>query len=759
MSFGPSIFSNYSPAEADWGIEEYLPRGRFNSVTGSDFSHLRLREQPRISSLGHSEYQESLRGSPALAATTENFHKYIDKYLSVKSLRDLILDKFKYNLVVSNLLDESLVLSKNEQALTNLRRLQNEEKDSSFIESYGDEFLLLRVFLKLYKLVSSQSLSNPCVLLNTISMMIFLFKQNFKLSSQLSHNTKIRLFRFLLIVSTKIIQHKRIWAAIEASKTLRNLDEFMITSCQINKAIITNVLSIKEFDMFACLNRPEALTILAPPQEYSSDLKSHLNTILDNLMINFKFSIRELLPFSNGEILEKYCEINNIPLGTITQLPMQPEDLNLEYLTSKLSAFNGLRRFFVCQLLTIHDPHSHNFFILKLCDHFNVSLEKFPKFISSSCKMRALCKIFSEQISTAKRLLAHNTQFKALQSVNQTVDFVNDDILSTNTDGRSGKFQEDYSFNDSDLPLSQLIDKLQNLTTSLKYFKKYKNSIANNSSAEEHEEKISIFELFGSELKGMMSVYQSCMNDLSHEFTLKFQGDTSPSTRSSSNRNSANHEQFNPKVFHTSSRSSRRHVSQPGTLTELDLINCPDKRLKRLSVGLQLGLLTVLEEPNKKLGTGEVSRHQSEASLRIQLPLLNEAYNARAFDALTRKQDIKSNRYSMYSLNSNVSGISDLIASTNLTTENGSPDVSRFNEENSDHMSKSQLKERLEESYSRMFSGDTRHHSGDVDKNEGNMHFREEAADSNDYYSSGITQNKEFLTDLENTLATKTSSP
>lgn len=755
MSFSPRIFSNYTPAEADWGIEEFSGSRRYHSATGSELSYpLRVPIHPLESSYGRDPSGPG-DACPVITATTENFHKFITKYLSFRDFKSLVLDKFKYNLVVSNLLDESLVLSKNEQALTNLQELSSQQ-DGTLPDLFtcwrNDTTIKVQVILRQYRLSSSRLLGNPCLLLNTISLIIFLLKQNMSLRSLLPHITRVRIFRILLIVSSKIVNFKRIWTSVEASKIIRNLDDFTITNCKINKAIITNILSIKELEMFTFLN--ESGSTPRTPAEYSNDLKAHLNGILESLILNAKYSIRKLLPLSNGDILEKYCDINNIPLGSMLNL-LEPSDvLSVEYLTSKLSLFNGLRRFLVCQLLTLHDPHMHNFFILKLCDYFNVNLDNYPTFISSSYKLKVFCDIFQEHASSLKQILIHNSQFKAMRCYDQAVDYVNDDVLSSINQQPPEKFAEDFSFSDSDLPLSQLIDKLQSLATSLKYFKKYKNSIVSNENAEEHEEKISIFDLFDKELKGINNLYKSCVNDLNHEFNVNFLGGSAPSSCSTSNRNSYNIEQFNPKAFHTASRSSRRQVSFLANKIE-EPVAATDKRLKRLSVGLQLGLLTVVEEPIKRLPRTELTRGTYIDKNR--LPNLQDTFDIKAYEALTKRTEMKaSNRYSMYSLNSNISGISDLIASTNITTDCESPDLTKLNETDPSYMSKTEFKEKLEESYSRVLN---LQNDSDPTLVEPIVYSEHEKNNlESDLLSSNVIKDAAFLSDLEKSLNIKTST-
>lgn len=718
-----NLLSNYSPAESDWGIEEtFPPRNRFNSATISElsqpppipyheFGHL----SPSISTghyglLSDQDLFPHVHLKSTLQPNTENFHKYINVYLSFHEKNSQIVEEFRYNLVVSNLLDDTLVLSKNEQALNNLVQIKG-SVDVSMQARLAKEFNFdgseLQVVNKHYRLIVPKVYRNSIVLLRTICLIVFLMKQNLKVRSKMLHTAKVKLFKILLIVATKVMKYKRATSMIQASRGLRALDDFMISNCEINKALISNMITIREFDMFIFLNKTDSE---ANPV-YSKDLKLHLSTILSCLTLNVRHSISRLLPLSNGEILEKYCLINNIQLGPIFAGPDSGEndEITLDELTKELNYFNNLRRFFICQLLNIHNDPIQNFFILKLYDSFNLHPHT-SNTHSTANRLHILERVLSEHTSALDQIMALNDKFKGLYNAAQANNHANDNVLTQSSYGIERR--DEVFAPETELNLTNLINKLQNLSTSLIYFKKYSQSISEINDAEEYDEKLSIFKLFNSELKASLDLYKACISEYQAEFSKKFVLPSStPSSQSNSRRNSYNcNDQFSLKSFHTSSSVKKRIFPVHGLENRKDLRSITsksnDRKSKRMPTGLQLGLLTVLEEPQEsRLGPAKDTEAVYDD---FTLSSNDDSFNQSALGALTSKIGIRppNDRFSVNSLTSNISGMSDLIASTQITTDVDETDRSRayLLSGLTQGMSKEDLKMKLEESFSRIYS-------------------------------------------------------
>lgn len=629
---------------------------------------------------------------PLIRANTENIHKYIRKYLSLDQQTQRIAEKFKYNLILSNLLDESLVPSKNEQAYSNLVQLEKDGKHwlpQAYAKEFGFDRSTLWVTEKRYRWEYVRHITSPLLLVNTISLVIFLLKQNCKISSELTHSSRLHMFRVLLVVSTQIMKTKRIIATIEAASSLRHLDQFMLANCKTNKVIIGATITLKEYDMFSYLNKE-----LPNSKDQTEGFKKHLDTILSCLLLNVKHSIRELLPFANSEFLEKYCLINNLSMGSLFDTEPDTDPIpSFESLMAKLSIFNNHRRFLICQLLTVHDPTSHNFNTSKLCDHFKIDASKTKSYYSLSEKLQVLHRMFSDHNAMLEQLQRLHDKYQLLHYSAKSTDFMNDNILSTKVMGSELPLDGLIPL-DSELDLNNLIDKLQNLTTSLKYFKKYSQSIASVRDADEYDEKLSIFALFSSELKAAQDLFKACMNNYTNDTR---QPSPNPSSQSTSQRNSHN-ELFNPKSFHTSKKTT------------------DEKAHKRMSSGLQLGLLTVVDKKGTRTSkrNSVVFEKATKCRMPVELPKTSsisasadDSFNIAALETISRKIGARNaNRLSLYSTNSNVSDISDIMAFTQATS---------FNEEdaeselmyNAPMLSKEDLKQKLEANLDSLYGMNT----------------------------------------------------
>ncbi|KAF3993910.1 hypothetical protein FT663_01321 [Candidozyma haemuli var. vulneris] len=777
-----NLLSNYSPAEADWGIEEPIvpPRPRFNSTSTSEYSHSRrLREYSvRTPSFATSSYCASAAAHKALPSTTESFHKFIKKYLSLEHKGTAIVERFKYNLVVSNLLDASMVLSKNEQALNNLVQIRN-EVDSTLHVKLAKEFSFdgttLEVINKQYRLSFPSEYSNPLLLLNIISLIIFLLKQNFHIRSHVPYAGRITMFKILLIMATRIVKCKRAKTTLTASRSLRSLDDFMISNCRVNKALITSMISLKEFEMFAFMNKTSNTDSAT---KYSDELKNHLNMLLTCLSLNIRHSVSTLLPMCNGSLLEQYCEINNVQMTHVfEEIVDHPEEQHtLESLKEKLNAFNNLRRFFICQLLTIHDSPQRNFFMLKLYDAFHIDdAEVFQLNITD--RLTKLEHIFENHTKTLDQLLALNEKFKLLKKSAPSTDYANDDVLSR-AKAPVERRDDELFLMDSELNLRNLINKLSSVTTSLSYFKKYSQSISDVNDSEEYEEKMSIFSSFQSELRGCLDLYNICKSDYEGDYSRKFRPPSQTSSASTSQRNSLNsNEQFNPKSFQTgSSGSMKKRYSLPsngeGPRSEYKSGSTKngssDKRYKRLSTGLQLGLLTVFEEPTKKDDIASEPSNKDEVKsndlvsprgsyANTSPPSNYDNFNQAALDALTRRKTNRHSvgRFSVNSLNSNISGITDLIASTQGTGDEDEGEISKaslLSGPMPPGISKEELKKKLEESFTRIYSLESENN----ELKKSSLDAPGERSDTDDFLESDSmskrTVDPSFMANLEKTL-------
>lgn len=651
-SHGPSALA----AESDWGIEDALPPPpSLRSLQLRKYSH-GLMSPTSHSSIAEEKnflYFYSRHGDHPIKGSTLEFSKYIHKYLSLANVSGPFVEKFKYNLVVSDFMDDTMIFSKNESSLNTL--LYN---SADHPPRYHRMFSALQLLMleRRYVLHFPRRWSSSGCIVRLVHLIIFLLKQNLTPSS-LSHQNRLKMFKVLLISATRAIQARRLPLLIHHNKLLNQLNEFLIANYKVNKKLISGLITLREQELF---------------ESPLADQQHLLEHALSFLVLNLKASIRKLLPYMNGEVFEKFCQLHNVDIAILEDVT-DDSDRAVLRITRKLAVFNRLRKFLVCELLTIDEPPLPNFFLSKLCDLFSITSKHFA---SSLETYGAVSEMFSSHIPIVNAFVS---VFELTPA--QTSNITHQDILSDNV----------LNPPNEETNLSHLIAKLSNLTTNLKFFQKYNDLIHDLNNVDEFNEKLMIFNQFNEEISHIKDLYGSTMREYQNEIYLRFNVGSPVSTPSTSKRSSLN-EPFNPKSFHTPSIKKRFSLpthSEPPVPEKRS-----DKKYKRLSMGLPHGLLTVFEEKGRPQRTTSA---YDDNYINILPPTGYESYNQAALESLNKRIN---SRFSVNSMNSNVSGLSDLLASTQVTSfdEDDNVSTSRGN------LTTEELKRKLEESYNRIYS-------------------------------------------------------
>lgn len=752
--------------------------------THSNLNSYSMSNQEPITELSFNTYYQHLNPHP-IPPTTESFRKFIQKYLKL-DLQNEFWDKFKYNLIISNLLDDSMVLSKNEQSLNTLIHLSSnfQMRDSVFFKTLNDDGTQLILTTRNYTLKFPHFFYSKYHVISVIYLIIFLLKQNM-LQKGNANFDQTKMFKILLIISTKIVKFKRINMMLQMNKVLNHLNVFLVHNFKINKKIIVNLINVKNLKLFKHL--PRVLNA-------SSGTLGHLNYTLNFLLFNLKSSIIKLLPIVNGPVLEQYCNINNIDLDSDLCLDQENDNVDeplksnlvsnsnldtdeaLNVIIKKITLFNKLRKFLICQLLTIDGGGrgQPNFFLLKIIDKFNANAfeHEIKELGGSNISLFEKLLILEEFFRDHNKVLDNfNLLFDKFEKLNKldemTIDNENQDILKAKEESNTEIFNNDS--------MNQLIMKVSNLSTNLTFFRKYNNSTIDNKN--ELQEKLLIFHQFQDDIEAIKQLYKLNLQDLNYEMNeaetdelMSSVSHSNSATPSASNRNSRNSGEFSLKSFHTSGHHSgqslshslsggkypknsdiKKRFSLPANSRSVSSPIAPqdenddksDKSYKRLSTGLKLGLLTVFEDEKQMINGSKSPRgslqsnrqSQSSSSSQLQSPLLvqsvnmtqpqsnNKAgtnfkrgkrqptafddnyinilppnnydtYNQATLDSLSKRKPSNSNRFSVNSLNSNLSGISELLSSTQVTS---------FDEIDENALSKDELKFKLEESLNRIY--------------------------------------------------------
>ncbi|KAK6459072.1 Mysoin-binding motif of peroxisomes-domain-containing protein [Scheffersomyces xylosifermentans] len=811
-----------------------------------------------------------------IEGNTDNFSKFIFKYLTLDKIEDKFWEKFKYNLVTSDLLDDTMILSKNEQAFTALEATLSQQKQdhdhrrTTLVSTLNFDGSQLEVLEKQYRLKYSGRYGNMNYIILVINMIMYLLKQQQRVylnKPAIPHHSQMKMFKVTLIIASKLIKYKKFKLLVMSQRNLALLNQFLLSNFDINKRLIQKLIALKELEVFYYINRKVSQKEKAERESYKHDLRSHLGSSLHFLILCMRTSISKLLPYLNGDLFEKYCSLNNIDIHFLTieyevddSEMTEPNSSNhseynsLDEIVFNMNKFNQLRKLFICQLLTLNEsPVKHNFFTYTLMDQFPGADVQDDLSMKDLMKMTLLKDIFEEHNQTSNTFIS---LFKNFESINRdenafgnkfSMPQENQDILTIKSNQLHANNNNDTSEEYNDTNLVTLINKLSNLTTNLKYFQKYNKSTTEN--IDELNEKLMIFNKFNDDLQAIKAAYSLNVKDLNAEiYQLSNQEPPSPSVSNSSLTSprsstiSANGE-FNLKSFHNSSIKKRfslpvsvpplkspitspvaqnieagsndRISSDRTHAPEANVSSSSGKKYKRLSTGLQLGLLTVFEEPkqegarpqngNYRHSSGSNSGRRSgqhflrslgnaggvsydDNYVNILPPANYETYNQATYEQLSNNGNKKlsftnfrnSNRFSLNSVNSNISGLTDLISSTQITSYDDD-DIDGLvkgtkSDDKSQEISQEELKLKLEESFSRIYNlenenkilklnknmtnsdHDTiKYENGSVSEQQSNSNDNTHQLDNKKNCEKEFKLNGPFLSELERSLAHKIS--
>ncbi|KAL6020217.1 hypothetical protein ACNR90_001618 [Candidozyma auris] len=142
-----------------------------------------------------------------------------------------------------------------------------------------------------------------------------------------------------------------------------------------------------------------------------------------------------------------------------------------------------------------------------------------------------------------------------------------------------------------------------------------------------------------------------------------------------------------------------------------------------------------------------------------------DTYNQAALDALTRRKNVRHSigRFSVNSLNSNISGITDLIASTQGTGDEDEGEISKTSLISGPMpagISKEELKRKLEESFTRIYS--LENENNELKQKSSSLEAPGELGDSDGILDGESIPNtvvdSTFMASLEETLDQKATS-
>lgn len=272
-------------------------------------------------------------------------------------------DEFRYILVSSQLLDETIMVSKFAQRkkMKSLLDLRKSSKEFGQIITMNAKYQIT-------------SLINDFNVIKTWGLIRHINKNLHKYSLK-----QIRLVFIVSMIHLNYIMRANITRLqIIQTKLLNQLKKFIKTFQNFDVLIQKLITKYKEIKIYNNIIPNHQLTTSENPDHIYDTITSSLILSTNSLMNTLSM----LLPFTNGAELENYCGIYNIE---ITELGFQIEELKpfkvdndpIDLLTSKFKKFQFLTRFFIVVLLALNQQtFVHSPFLNKVFGIFQIHTRK-----------------------------------------------------------------------------------------------------------------------------------------------------------------------------------------------------------------------------------------------------------------------------------------------------------------------------------------------------------------------------------------------
>ncbi len=345
------------------------------------------------------------------------------KYQNMK-----FLDEFRYILVSSQLLDETILISK--------------FKKKSLMDLNQKGFQKFGHLIKINSNFQINSIISTINILKIINVLSYLQKNQFKYSlQQIRLVLMISTIHLSFIVNSKLLKLKIIQTKIlnQLRKFIKNFQKF---DTLIQK-LITKFKELKIYNNIPSLKSQTTGNNENPDSIY--DLTSSSLILSINSITN---SFKSLLSLTNGIELENYCGIYNIEL---TRLGFQIDELkslkliddnqdDVDLIVSKFKKLQFLRRFLIVVLLTINQFNNHSPFSNKVFEIFKIKQN------GGDCKVSFLSKL----IMVSNNLNDISQFCETLnQSIKQSIDV-------SNTIINHSEFHQNDSSSSIDLLLNKI---------------------------------------------------------------------------------------------------------------------------------------------------------------------------------------------------------------------------------------------------------------------------------------------------------------
>lgn len=306
-------------------------------------------------------------------------------------------DKLKYNLIMSALLDDSMLLSQSNEHLERWRN-QAPDEDGPHRTVYKSIYGTLEKLPPRFGLAAwpRSSLYTPVRALMLVRHVMKHAARNGGLEQ--GHRTAVA---FVVVYMLSRYRKRLLYLLLQMLRTLERIRVFTVQQLELNRLMHLFEMQCRESSLYASHRRTLSLgPQMLPPSNQHHEAVSATTLdravvvayLLDQMVHQMHASISQLLPHLNGDLLDKYCHVYGLEqvekvIGTTgLSSPAAPAGLRSMSLTTrgtsttppqqvpaKMQMFHQLRKLYICCLLTADEPFQLTFSLSRLWRPYGIT--------------------------------------------------------------------------------------------------------------------------------------------------------------------------------------------------------------------------------------------------------------------------------------------------------------------------------------------------------------------------------------------------
>jgi hypothetical protein len=514
---------------------------------------------------------------------TQILRKVLSQFHELDGQFENFQDEFKYILITSQLLDETLLISKYKKKISSLHL---KVRDSLIVTRFGIRF----------KQMQSQYSMNGNYLNSISYLRIICFLRYLSINHDKFNRGQLKSILIIITVNIYGLANIRSFSLkVIETVILNGLRRFIKNYQKLDISIIKLMNNFKELSIFPNLTNntvPTQSTDLQKSEEIYDVLNSTLILSVNGIINN----IVNIFHCINSSGLKNYCEIYNIQLEELnyhlSSKSCNSSTSDYDKMSQNLKKFLYLRRFFICCLLSTNEVDSDPTYLHKISRIFHIP-EPQSSHISDNF----------ERFSAISKALQNLYKFSETVSNN-----LNGFMAKENSRVLGGKDTSTI------MPTSQTPSHLIKLTHKLKEIQLNLATLDDNNSI---DDQIQEFAKIGELLTSVHNIYNQDLTNLQKSsqtnkpFHLAQRSYSSPLDNRSSSILLSKRKRFSlppQQQFTLQARSSPTSGSMSPASPSTSTPSSTPKSYKRLSTGLSIPLLTVMENENDIFDASSVKK-------------------------------------------------------------------------------------------------------------------------------------------------------